>query len=806
MSRVQGFKPEDVGSQDSDGEGASANNPSTNLSIGRRGPIGGRNDLAGSTKRKEVTIGQKVATSSSSSSSKGGQESFASQHHAGFGTIGTGTSPSTHGVGGSPNKVPKASKYKYYDLTEIATDLKANMGQDNYRKLELCTYGVVVSYSLPKKLNRVGKQFSKYSASYFLADPSQPESFEANVNLQVFGDKLEDFPIIRSVGDVLRCHRVNAQYYNGLQLVAPSPRKGRSNPGFVTVHRKFDPTTGLQSASSNNNYVREDQEFCLKRSRTMWNRAQEARLEPSKYGVYSVSEQFTWDEEDQTKATRYLNWGSAMTASTSMRDKVTPLVDLRSLEETFKKQRPGPETLKVDTVAVFVGLIGSDVNEFGGGDPDTPVPGVKALFYDGSLPDSIGLGPGVTRETLRALVQTMHAASVYSEVSTVDYNGFQELRDRVVMPAQDPPTSFWSRAAVLTVNSRQAQLVLNRTEPGTWLRMRNVHNVHVQFSELDAPSIDTDTHLVPVPPYSMDTTLRARAFKVWITTVADRMNAASQNEAAVAEARKAASAAQARLSSGPESHNDAMEVVKSALNDSHLHESVAGVESIAHHNSAAEMAPPRRSLVSTTGEELTTVTLVQCTPAPAKFCCRARITGFYPKSLNKWVTSRDHFREQVVEATGDSNAVPRGMEEIRGVEKEDEDGGNEDPSQEDMSLAPSVQEMLSGVPQQKKQPKHPPKEFLFSLCVADDTAEMDLIFSGKDAEFLLGGVTADRFYKSVMGSEEREEKLVDAVGEKLKRAMEGGAVFQFYIRSYTDNVGLQTARQYKRFSGYSVKL
>ncbi len=795
MSRVQGFKPEAVESQDSDGEGASANKLGRNPSVGRRGPIGSRNDLTGST-RKRVKVGQNVATSSSSSSS------------AAKGQSGTGTSPSAQGVGGSSSKVSGASKYKYYDLTEIATDLKANMGQDNYRKLELCTYGVVVSYSLPKKLNRVGKQFSKYCASYFLADPSQPESFEANVNLQVFGDKLEDFPIIRSVGDVLRCHRVNAQYYNGLQLVAPSPRKGRSNPGFVTVHRKFDPTTGLQSVSSINNYVREDQEFCLERSKTMWNRAQEACLDPSKYGVYSVSDHFTWDEEDQTKATQYLNWGSAMTASTSMRDKVTPLVDLRSLEETFKKHRPGPETLKVDTVAVFVGLIGSDVNEFGGGDPDIPVPGVKALFYDGSLPDSIGPGPGVTRETLKALVQTMHAASVYSEVSTVDYNGFQELRDRIVMPAQDPPTSFWSRAAILTVNSRQAQLILNRTKPGTWLRMRNVHNVHVQFSELDAPSIDTDTHLVPVPPYSMDTTLRARAFKVWITAVADRMNAASQNEAAVAEARKAASAAQARLSSkhyGPESHNDAMEVVKSVLNDSHLHQTVAGVES-AHHNGAAGMAPPRRSLVSTTGEELTTVTLVQCTPAPAKFCCRARITGFYPKSLNKWVMSRDHFREQVLEATGDSNAVPRGMMEIHGLEKENENGGDEDPSQEDMSLAPSLQEMLSGVRQQTKEPKLPPKEFLFSLCVADDTAEMDLIFSGKDAEFLLGGVTADRFYKSVMGSEEREEKLVDTVGEKLKRAMEGGAVFQFYIRSYTDNVGLQTARQYKRFSGYNVKL
>ena len=56
---------------------------------------------------------------------------------------------------------------------------------------------------------------------------------------------------------------------------------------------------------------------------------------------------------------------------------------------------------------------------------------------------------------------------------------------------------------------------------------------------------------------------------------------------------------------------------------------------------------------------------------------------------------------------------------------------------------------------------------------------MDLIFSGKDAEFLLGGITADSFYKSVMGSEEGSEKLVDVVGETLKKAIEDRSVFQF---------------------------
>ncbi len=789
MSRVIGFRPDGGSSQEPTRD--KEKQQKTSIGVTSRPKSLPRNDLAGSTKRKEIAVGQKLTSSSSSSSGAKGEEDTRN-----------GTSHMSPGAGSPPSKKAKAYKYEYLNLTQIASEIKKNFGDDNYRKNDVCTYGVIVSFSLPKRLNRVGKQFSKYSASYFLADPSQPESFETNVNLQVFGDKLDDFPVVRSVGDVLRCHRVNAQFYNGLQLVAPSPRKGKSNPGFVTIHRKFNPTTGLPNQNSEN-CVGEDESFCKNRSNVLRNRAQEAGLAPDVYGLYSVSDKFTWDRKDQSKVTQYLNWGSAMTACTSMKDNITPFVNLRSLEETFQKQRPGVEVIKVDTVAMFLGLVGTNVNEFGNLDPDTPLAGVKALFYDGSLPDSVSLGPGVSKEMLLALVQSMHAASVYSEVSTVDYKGFLELRGRVVMPSQDAPMSFWSRPAALSVNSRQAQIMLNRCEPGTWLRMRNIHNVHQQFSSLDAPSIEIDTHVVPVPPYCLDTTLRARAFKVWISTVADRMKAASENEATVAEARRAASAAQARLANarqGPES-NDTMDVVKTAFEQSHLHESIVRYESS---RGGSDLAPPRRSLVSTTGEELTTVTLVQCTPAPAKFCCRARITGFFPQALNKWVISRDHFRAQVIEATGDSNAVPRGMAEIRGVENVGE--RDEDPSKEDMSLAPSVQDMLAGVRQQSMQPKHPPKEFLFSLCVADDTAEMDLIFSGKDAEFLLGGVTADSFYKSVMGSEEEEEKLVDVVGEKLKEAIDGGAVFQFYIRSYTDNVGLRTARQYKRFSGYNVKL
>ena len=107
-------------------------------------------------------------------------------------------------------------------------------------------YGVVVSFTAPKAMPK-GKA-SKYMASYFLADPSMPYSVVTNVCLNVFADSLDQLPVVQAAGDIIRCHRVKINEWNGLQLVGTlkQAKKGHfSNAAFVTFHAKFDPATGL---------------------------------------------------------------------------------------------------------------------------------------------------------------------------------------------------------------------------------------------------------------------------------------------------------------------------------------------------------------------------------------------------------------------------------------------------------------------------------------------------------------------------------------------------------------------------------
>ena len=123
-------------------------------------------------------------------------------------------------------------------ISQVAADWKSSYsGKEDYRIYGVDTFGVVMSFTHPKLLTGKGAQYNKYGASYFLADPSQKESFEANVNLNIFRNTLDEFPHIRSVGDILICQKVNAQYYNGLQLIAP-----KNYGSFAVFHRKFDPT------------------------------------------------------------------------------------------------------------------------------------------------------------------------------------------------------------------------------------------------------------------------------------------------------------------------------------------------------------------------------------------------------------------------------------------------------------------------------------------------------------------------------------------------------------------------------------
>lgn len=682
--------------------------------------------------------------------------------------------------------------YEYFTLSEIAEDLKINMAKkDNYRRYNVDTYGVVVSFTQPREITGKGRKYNKYVASYFLADPSQKESFEANVNLNVFGNTLEEFPFVRSVGDVLRCHRINAQFYNGLQLIGPV-----NQSKFVTFHRKFDPTTGLENKSANlGDAYHGDRHY---NSGRMLNKARLTNLPPESYGVYATSKEFTFVNADYKRVTQFSKWSTAMTACRSLKDKMTDMLSLRSAVEAFQEYKGvNAEKLTCDVIAVFVGTIGAA----GTGTDEKPAEGVKAVFWDGTVPGSVGVSedddPEITSETLRAMNQAMHASAVYGETSMVEYEEFLTLKDRVVLPHDEEDLKvLYSGTASFHVSGHFTQQQFARMVPGTWVRLRNllVLSTNNRFSGLDAPSIDSETHVLAMPPYAVDPVRIAQQFKVSIGAVASAVSAQG------AQYRQASQVAAQRMQEGDYDHASAVEIVE---------DSIRGKERAAGEAARAPEAARSRALVSDTGEELTALTLIQGTPAPAKFCCRSKITGYYPRDLSRWVVNLSHFREEIIEATGgDTTAVPRWADDSI------EAGGGGSSSSSSKSGGEgletlNVDDLLSGV-SLSAQPSHPKKAFLFSLSIADDTAETDVIFSGKDAQFFLNDTSPDKFNAALLGGDDGEgvERLVEDTQRRLDDMIKDQTVLQFYIRSYIDKTSdpNPNAKGLKRLSAYNTRM
>ena len=341
--------------------------------------------------------------------------------------------------------------------------------------------------------------------------------------------------------------------------------------------------------------------------------------------------------------------------------------------------------------------------------------------------------------------------------------------------------------------------------PGTWVRLRNLHVVHGNpHSTVGAPSIESDTHCVAMPPYSLDPARIAQEFKVGVSQIAIAVNAQSaqyRNVSAVAASRLHADS----MGGGARRHSEAVDIINESLKDTELDEEQADHNAIV----AAEALP--RQKVSNTGEELTAVTLIMGTPAPAKFCCRCKIVGYYPRDLSRWVVNKSYFREQIIDATGDSGAVPSWARD-KGAEEHQHE---QRPESEVMNL-PSVDDLLSGrdytgMGTIQAVPKTPKKAFLFSIAIGDDTAETDVILSGKDAEFFLGGLSPDKYYDAVMGTEgSGNSEIIENLQKALDGHIRSQTVLQMYIRSYTENVrqeDIQKGRKkYKRFSAYNSRL
>ena len=743
---------------------------------------------------------------------------------------------------------PKKSRKDYYEyigFEDAAALLRVAEGatrkKDTAQSQEkINCYGVVVSFTQPKELHN---KASKYMASYFIVDPTMPyNATSASVCLNIFADELSQLPKVYSAGDILRCHRVKVNFWNGLQLVGTihgekSGVRGKmQGSSFVTFHGKFDPSTGLLPADPAG--MERAQVHSSKDGPKVPHRASSEKVGESLgshyFEVHATSKEFSWNEEELKLVRGYRTWAASMLMKHCLQDSLTPTFNLEMLTQLLGKQaisneRKGGTVIPntCDVIGIFVGMESRP----------SPVPGRSpqdvALIWDGTqalgsmiarpehttvalLGNAAGKVDGVVpRETLQAVEATVHASCIYQ--SCVELTDVETLRPRILaLDKENPPQSYMGAPVAFEVADPGSQKFFASLKPGAWLRFRALRLTPGVPAGLNVPPsapiprVAADTHVVMLPPYAHDPARIATDFRARIQEGCRLMSEQKINAAAAPSAQG------------------------------------AGARGGGGGGGAMPPPPARRSLFTTSaGEELTSIALLQATPAPAKFVLRAHVSSYWPQDITKFTVDANVFNAEIAAATGAEAPVLLGQKKkpAVGADGTDENSENASPL--------SALDIVSGR-------VHKPREYLFSICVADDSGDIDLIFSGRDAELLLGGVSADDFHAAVEAEQaaaaggaagdaaatasaasleiatppvpgavlrvkQRLDELVASKTHSSASTRDSG-ILQFYVRSYTDIQGTGVGKvlapsegggktaprtlpiEYKRFAGFNTKL
>ena len=241
---------------------------------------------------------------------------------------------------------------------------------------------------------------------------------------------------------------------------------------------------------------------------------------------------------------------------------------------------------------------------------------------------------------------------------------------------------------------------------------------------------------------------------------------------------------------------------------------------------------PRIAQVGTGGEKLSCLAEVFAMPAPAKFCVRAKIVGFWPAVQAATETEEEEEEEEEGLSAQEKGQQGKGQGKKgkKGGEKYDlsrfvmdkgefyrqanADGGDsQESSDADHSSAEGsnsrdlVMDLLSAVPE---------KEYMFALRVADHTGLCDVILSGNDARFFFDGVTASEFnadwrerhYPEEPDEEQhvqdKQEGPSQRIEAELMQVVGSGKILQFYLRSYTG--AEDSGAVCKRFAAFNTNL
>jgi len=749
---------------------------------------------------------------------------------------------------------PKKSRKDYYEyigFEEAAVLLRISEGASGKKATSISQekincYGVVVSYTQPKELHN---KASKYMASYFIVDPTLPyNATSAAICLNIFADELSQLPIVHSAGDILRCHRVKVNFWNGLQLVGTiygenaSVKSKTNGSSFVTFHGKFDPSTGLLPVDpSSPTDVDRAQVHSSKDGPPMPRRASsekaEAALGAHYFEVHATTKEFSWNGDELKLVRGYRTWAASMLMKHRLQDSLTATYNLDKLTQLLAQQaasndrRGGlviPNTC--DVIGIFVGL-DSKPSATPGGTAQTRVrvwDGTQALgsmvarpthLNNAALRNDTAADGMVSRETLAAVEVAVHASCIYQTCS--ELCDVETLRSRILGSAQDkenPPQSYMGAPMAFEIACPGAQKFLAALQPGTWLRFRALKLVPGLPVGMNTPlaspipRVGADTHVVMLPPYAHDPARIATDFRARIQegcrVLYNSATIRTQNQIPAST-----SGAGAGAGAG------------------------AGVNVGAGGNQRP-MAPPlgRRLTHTSAGEELTNIALLTATPAPAKFVMRAKVSGHWPRDVTKFTVDAAMFNAEVAGATGAAALSLLGQKKkpaTASVDVTDENSEN--------ASSPSALDLVNGH-------IHKPREYLFSITAEDDSGDIDLIFSGRDAELLLGGISADDFHASVeaeqaaaaatataapaaeeeasITSQPKPTEIVKRVRQRLEeliRNRNNNGILQFYVRSYGDIQGTGVGKvptpskggrpaartlpvEYRRFAGFNTKL
>jgi hypothetical protein len=389
----------------------------------------------------------------------------------------------------SPAKV-LAVMNPYYTLQEAFNRINSDVN----------VYAVLVSVTgiKPSKGN------DKYCVSYCLLDHTQPNS-QYPIVLSLFSNHIENFPVIRAVGDILRIRRVRAQLHQGkLQLVGNVDHsKGDRRCSILVIHRRRDLVTGGPLIQPAPDVVPPTSSSSSPQGETPTRQANNFGLSSDDWEIKENSgHRYDYHVDEKVIIEHLHAWSQDILFQQPLLQDTHDIVKAAPLNFLYHRRYFGAamEDLgltRCDTLAMVI-----EVQRHENG---------KSLVkvWDGSTPGELTL-PAQSSTT--AAVAQLVANPLTNEISRSLLAAHNYASSHVNADPTRPQNltlnpTLRGCAVTLSCQGPNINHSISGLKPGMWVRFRNLHldydpSIGIAEAEAIVPvaSIYTDTHVCPLLP------------------------------------------------------------------------------------------------------------------------------------------------------------------------------------------------------------------------------------------------------------------------------------------------------------------